>query len=83
MTKTLSLLLVAAMSIALEAQTPASPQAPDPAMTPGTHADRLTAACGDGCRNATGKPKDGAATGGQRPGGADKGNRQQEGQGWR
>ncbi|RZU42863.1 hypothetical protein [Edaphobacter modestus] len=36
MTKTLSLLLVAAMSIALEAQTPASPQAPDPAMTPGS-----------------------------------------------
>jgi hypothetical protein len=36
MKKTLSFLSLAVMSVALHAQTPASPQIPDPAMTPGT-----------------------------------------------
>ena|GEM_PF-1780930 len=36
MTKTLSLVSLAVMIVAIQAQTPASPQSPDPAMTPGT-----------------------------------------------
>jgi hypothetical protein len=36
MTKTLSLVSLAVMSVTLGAQTPTSPQTPDPAMTPGT-----------------------------------------------
>jgi len=36
MTKTLSLVAMAVMSVSLQAQTSASPQSPDPAMTPGS-----------------------------------------------